>query len=82
MSQGAIETATRGRVHLGAFVPAEQRAALIEMATREDRSMSSLVRSAIADLLRRDELLAQAAEARARVGDYKRIAMPDDEEAA
>jgi predicted transcriptional regulator len=51
MSQHVQEAAKR--VPLGAFVDREQRQALAELARRQDRSVSSLVRLAVADYLSR-----------------------------
>lgn len=44
-----FETPTRERVHVGAFVDREQRQQLIEVARREDRSVSSVIRQALAE---------------------------------
>jgi len=41
---GQRETAAGERVHLGAFVDREQRRQLVDLARREDRSVSAVVR--------------------------------------
>jgi hypothetical protein len=41
------------RVHIGAYVAAEQRQQLVELAQRDDRSVSSVLRIAIAEHLER-----------------------------
>jgi homoserine kinase len=79
MSQHVQEAAKR--VPLGAFVDAEQRQALKQLAERSDRSVSSLVRLAVGDLLakpKRAQLLEQTAEVRARAATWRKLEMPDD----
>jgi hypothetical protein len=71
------------RVSLGAFVDRAQHEALHELARREDRSISSLVRIAVSDYLakpRREQLLEQMTEIRARASGYKPIVFPDEKE--
>jgi Ribbon-helix-helix protein, copG family len=53
MTQHVQERPNPARVPLGAFVDAEQRRALAELARRQDRSVSSIVRLAVADYLNR-----------------------------
>jgi predicted transcriptional regulator len=53
MSQFANEKRDAGRVMLSAFVDRSERQALAELARRQDRSVSSLVRLAVADYLSR-----------------------------
>jgi Ribbon-helix-helix protein, copG family len=53
MSQLAKEKPDAGRVMLSAFVDRSERQALAELARRQDRSVSSLVRLAVADYLSR-----------------------------
>jgi Ribbon-helix-helix protein, copG family len=52
------------RVHIGAFVDPEQRRQLVELARQEDRSVSSVIRQALASYVRREQL-----EPRARPGE-------------
>jgi len=47
-------TSKEERVHVGAFVPREQRDRLFELAARRDRSVSSIVRLALQAELERD----------------------------
>ena len=42
---------TTSREHIGAFIPAEQRRQLIELARSQDRSVSSVIRLAIGELV-------------------------------
>jgi predicted transcriptional regulator len=49
----AKEKRDAGRVMLSAFVDRSERQALAELARRQDRSVSSLVRIAVADYLNR-----------------------------
>ena len=59
MSELAQKAHGRKRVALGAFVDAEQRRQLVELARREDRSVSAVVRRALqAELERHDEQVA------------------------
>jgi hypothetical protein len=51
MSQQEQDRAEPDRVPLGAYIDANQRAELARIALREDRSLSSLVRLALADYL-------------------------------
>lgn len=53
MSQVA-EKSTAERVHVGAFVDPEQRQQLVELARRQDRSVSSVLRQAVAAELERE----------------------------
>jgi predicted transcriptional regulator len=53
MSQIAQER----RVHVGAFVDREQRRQLVELARREDRSVSAVVRRALSAELERRQLV-------------------------
>jgi predicted transcriptional regulator len=53
MSQLAQEKRRPERVPLGAFVDRRQHEALAELARREDRSLSSVVRQAIGSYLER-----------------------------
>ena len=46
-----MSSTTQSKVHIGVQMPADMVAALRERAQLEDRSMSSLVRRAIADTL-------------------------------
>lgn len=64
MSQHTQEQARR--VSVSAFVDAKQREALVELARREDRSVSSIVRTALARHLDRPEQTAVAAQPRER----------------
>jgi post-segregation antitoxin (ccd killing protein) len=48
------EKSTAERVHVGAFVDPEQRQQLVELARRQDRSVSSVLRQAIATELERE----------------------------
>jgi Ribbon-helix-helix protein, copG family len=52
MIQLAKEKRNAGRVMLSAFVDRSERQALAELARRQDRSVSSLVRLALTDYLR------------------------------
>jgi len=54
------------RVAVGAFVDADQRKALEEIARREDRSLSSVVRLALAAHVRRQEVDETLAAVRAK----------------
>ncbi len=54
MSQLAQENARRERVHVGAFVDQEQRRQLVELARREDRSVSAILRIALTDYIERE----------------------------
>jgi predicted transcriptional regulator len=54
MSQVAQENEHRGRVYVGAFVDREQRQQLVELARKRDRSVSSIVRRALAAELERE----------------------------
>ena len=45
---------SEGRIHVGAFVDPEHRQQLVELARKRDRSMSSIVRRALAAELERD----------------------------
>jgi predicted transcriptional regulator len=58
------QTATRE--HIGAFIPAEQRRQLVELARRQDRSVSSVIRLAIAELVDREATAAEGEESCAR----------------
>jgi predicted transcriptional regulator len=40
------------RAHIGAYVDAEQRRQLVELAQRDDRSVSSVIRAALASYVR------------------------------
>ena len=51
MSQHVMEKQDPARVPLGAFVDREQRRELAKIAQREDRSLSSIVRMALASYL-------------------------------
>jgi predicted transcriptional regulator len=53
MSQ--LQKAGDQRVHVGAFVDREQRDQIFELAERRDRSVSSILRLALAAELERDE---------------------------
>jgi predicted transcriptional regulator len=56
MSELAQKAHGRKRVPLGAFIDAGQRERLVELARQEDRSVSSIVRKALAaELERHDE---------------------------
>jgi predicted transcriptional regulator len=44
-----------GRVHIGAFIDREQRDQLRELAARRDRSVSSIIRLALTDVLDKEE---------------------------
>ena len=52
MSQFAKKKPDAGRVMLSAFVDRSERQALAELARRQDRSVSSIVRLAVSDYLR------------------------------
>ena len=54
MRQVARENEHRARVHVGAFVDREQRQQLVELARKRDRSVSSIVRRALAAELERE----------------------------
>ena len=54
MSQHAQEKQDPARVPLGAFIDRDQRQELAEIAQRDDRSMSSLVRLALSNYLERE----------------------------
>jgi hypothetical protein len=55
MTQSAQEEISRQRVHIGAFVDREQRRQLVELAKREDRSVSSVIRQALATYVQRKD---------------------------
>jgi predicted transcriptional regulator len=44
------------RVHVGAFVDREQQRQLVELAKRDDRSVSSVIRQALASYVRREHV--------------------------
>ena len=72
MSQHAQEQARR--VSLSAFVDAEQRAALGELARREDGSVSSVVRTALARHRARNALCPPCRRCRGhRAGEAQRL---------
>jgi predicted transcriptional regulator len=54
MSQHAQEKQDPARVPLGAFVDRAQRQELTEIAQRQDRSVSSIVRLALSDYIGRE----------------------------
>jgi predicted transcriptional regulator len=54
MSQHAQEKHDPARVPLGAFIDRDQRQELTEIAQRDDRSVSSIVRLALSDYLGRE----------------------------
>jgi Ribbon-helix-helix protein, copG family len=71
---------TQERVSLGAYVDPELREALTERARIEDRSVSSLIRSALAHCLnelatgaRRETMLEESKAIRAGVGDFPKL---------
>jgi Arc/MetJ-type ribon-helix-helix transcriptional regulator len=71
---------TTERVSLGAFVDRELREALAERARLEDRSVSSLIRSALTRYLadtatgaRRETMLEESKAIRAGVGDFPKL---------
>jgi predicted transcriptional regulator len=43
------------RAHIGCYVDAEQRRQLVELAARDDRSVSSVIRRAIAEHVEREQ---------------------------
>jgi predicted transcriptional regulator len=55
MSHPLQENPSPGRVHVGAFVDREQRRQLVELARREDRSVSSVIRQALATYVQRKD---------------------------
>jgi Ribbon-helix-helix protein, copG family len=76
MSQHTVQE----RVSLGAYVDPELREALAERARLEDRSVSSLIRSALARYLnelatgpRREQMLADSRAIRAGISDFPKM---------
>jgi hypothetical protein len=53
---------TTTREHIGAFIPAEQRRQLIELARSQDRSVSSVIRAALTAHVEREYRDAQRIE--------------------
>jgi predicted transcriptional regulator len=51
------------RTHIGAYVDVEQRRQLVELAQRDDRSLSSVIRRAIAEHLQREQTTTKEAGA-------------------
>ena len=51
------QTTTAKRIPLGAFIDREQHAKLVEVARREDRSISAVVRRALSAELERRQLV-------------------------
>jgi hypothetical protein len=54
MSELAQEKEQRERVHIGAFVDRRQRDELVQFARERDRSVSSIIRRALASELERE----------------------------
>jgi predicted transcriptional regulator len=66
MSQLTQKDGREERVHVGAFVSREQRDAIFALAERRDRSVSSILRRALAAELERDHSSHQKAMEDAR----------------
>ncbi len=55
MSKGDLRMSqVAQRAHIGAYVDAEQRRQLVELAERDDRSVSAVIRRAITEHLERE----------------------------
>jgi predicted transcriptional regulator len=61
------------RVHIGAFVDPEQRRQLVELARQEDRSVSSVIRQALASHVRREQSDRDLARVTEQAARYKPI---------
>jgi predicted transcriptional regulator len=61
------------RVHVGAFVDPEQRRQLVELARREDRSVSSVIRQALASYVRREQSDRELARVNEQAARYRPI---------
>ena len=67
------ETATGERVHVGAFVDRDQRAQLVELASRDDRSVSSVIRQALSNHVRREQVDRELARVNEQAARYQPI---------
>jgi hypothetical protein len=61
------------RVHVGAFVDRDQQQKLVELARREDRSVSSVIRQALASYVRREQVDRELARANEQASRLKPI---------
>jgi Ribbon-helix-helix protein, copG family len=73
MSQSAQEEISRQRVHIGAFIDSETRRQIVELARRDDRSVSSVIRQALASYVRREQLDVELARANEQASRLKPI---------
>ena len=70
------------RTHIGAYVDAEQRRQLIELARERDRSVSSVIRLALAEHLEREQTTAASPRGATTSQPSRPAGAPDTDTAA